>query len=143
MRVKPSYLIAVGYVIVLLWVSLNPSPIDSQGFIETVKNQILLFCSQISWLKWFGYNQLESLSNVLLYIPLGLYVPVIFKNRASLYVVIVPLVVSVLAELIQGFYLPQRYSTVSDVIANTCGGVIGGFISMSIRHWTKQRALEH
>jgi VanZ family protein len=51
-----------------------------------------------------------------------------------------PLVVSALAEGLQRFFLPDRYSTLDDVLHNALGGFIGVVISASIRQLMRLRA---
>ena len=135
--------IALGsYLTVLVAASLWPKPVDGQGLLAAITYQVLVFTSTVSWLSWLQYNQLEELANVLLYVPLGIFL-VILWPKAKLWVLcLIPLAVSGLAEISQRLFLPDRYATVNDVFFNTLGGVLGVLISASIRQLMRNSKTE-
>ena len=135
--------IALGsYLTILAAASLWPKPIDGQGLLANLTKQILLFTSNVSWLNWLKYDQLEALANVLLYVPLGIFL-VAFLPKAKLWLVcLVPALVSLLAEGSQRLFLPNRYATTNDVFVNTLGGVLGIVIAVSIRQLRKNSKSE-
>ena len=123
----------LGYIALLLYASLWPSPVDGGGFIWWVTSEILKFCQSIDWLNWLRYNQLEAIANMLLYLPLGVFIVKFFPKLPFWLAVITPVLVSVIAESIQRFLLPARYSTLDDVINNAIGGALGVLIASGIR----------
>lgn len=129
-----------GYLIVLASASLWPTPVDGGGVIWFITSKILLFCQSISWLRWIQYNQLETLANVALYIPLGVFLVLLLPRVPVWILCITPLVVSAVAEGLQRWFLPERYSTLDDVLHNSLGGFIGVIISVSIRQLMRLRA---
>jgi len=136
--------IALGsYLTVLVATSLWPKPVDGQGLLASITSEILIFTRGISWLHWIQYNQLETLANILLYVPLGVFL-VVFWLKAKLWLIcLVPLVVSFLAEGWQRLFLPDRYATANDVLFNSLGGLLGILIATSIRRWLKSSKTEH
>ena len=135
-----SAVLLLGYLTLLLITSIWPKPVDGGGVVWFVTSQILKFARGISWLNWLQYNQLESIANVLLYVPLGVFL-VLFLPRVKTWVLcLIPLLVTALAESFQRWFLPERYSTLDDVLHNSLGGLLGVLISVSIRRLMRMRA---
>ncbi|MDQ0279299.1 hypothetical protein QO003_003602 [Arthrobacter silviterrae] len=134
--IKPLHRIAlaaaaiylVGVAMVVFW----PTPVDrpASGELHLV----------IDWLhvhglpKFIGYNQVEFTANIAMFLPMGLILSIWFKNGW------VGLVVGSLAscfiELSQYLFLPHRYASGLDVLANTMGAAIGAalYIAGHRRH---------
>lgn len=129
----------LSYLALLISASLWPTPVDGGGFIWYLTSEVLKFAQQISWLNWLKYNQLEALANMLLYVPLGIFL-VLFIRKAPFWLLLIsPAVFSFIAEGIQRFFLPARYSTLDDVINNSIGGALGVLIAAGIRRWRRSR----
>jgi glycopeptide antibiotics resistance protein len=135
---KPLALLALtSYLIVLITTSLWPKPVDGEGLLATITRELLRFTSTKDLLNWIQYNQLEAIANVLLYIPLGIFLVMFWpKVRISL-LALIPILVSLIAEGSQRMFLPDRYATINDVFYNALGGVLGIVIAASIRRMTK------
>lgn len=110
-----------------------PKPIEGQGFLADITNQILMFSKSVTWLRWLKYDQLEALANVLLYVPLGVLLVVISDKTKLWLLCLVPIMVSLLAEGSQRLFLQDRYATANDVFLNSLGGILGLFIAASMR----------
>jgi len=80
------------------------------------------------------------MANVALYIPLGAFLVLLLPRVPVLLLCITPLLVSAVAEGLQRWFLPERYSTLDDVLHNSLGGFIGVVISVSIRLLMRRRA---
>lgn len=136
--------IALGsYLTVLVAASLWPKPIDGQGLLAAITYQVLVFTRTVSWLSWLQYDQLEQLANVLLYVPLGIFLVILWPKAKLWLICLIPLAVSGLAEISQRLFLPDRYATLNDVFFNTLGGVLGVFIAVSIRQLMRNSKTEH
>ena len=135
---KPLALLSLtSYLIILITTSLWPKPVDGEGVIATITRELLRFTSTKDLLNWIQYNQLEAIANVLLYIPLGIFLVRFWpKVRISL-LALIPILVSLIAEGSQRMFLPDRYATINDVFYNALGGVLGIVIAASIRRMTK------
>ena len=131
------------YLLILGLVSLWPKPVDGGGFIWFLTSQVLQFTRGVSWLNWLQYNQLEAIANGLLYLPLGVFLVILLPKLKVWWLLPIPVLVSALAEAIQRFFLPSRYSTLDDVYHNALGGVIGVLISVSIRRLKRLSARGH
>lgn len=76
-------------------------------------------------LGWMTYEQLESVANVILFIPFGLLIALMIPTRRW-WILAVGIVVAAFAiEFGQAVFLPRRVATLADVIANVTGGMIG------------------
>lgn len=135
---KPLALIAlVSYLIVLITTSLWPKPVDGEGLLATITREVLRFTSSYDSLKWIQYNQLEAIANVLLYVPLGIFL-VMFWPKAKIWLLaLIPALISLFVEGSQRLFLPDRYATLNDVLFNALGGVLGIVIAASIRRMMK------
>lgn len=81
----------------------------------------------------FGSSITDYLQNVLLFIPLGisLFIITVQKHRNIWLVLIIccliSVIISTMIEMTQ-LFLPIRVSNLTDIIYNTCGGVVGGLL---------------
>lgn len=79
------------------------------------------------------YEHIEFTANLLMFIPLGLLLTLALRPRSARWVPpLACLFASALIELVQFLLLPQRFTTVSDVIANTLGGALGWLIALAM-----------
>jgi len=120
-----GYVLFAGYLATLLWASLNPDPIDGHGPIREFVAWVLNFTATSKDWAWLGYNQLEWLANVLLYIPLGLGLALIVRRAPWWLDVLIGVAITASAELAQFYFLPDRFATEADVLANSLGVLIG------------------
>lgn len=125
------------YLIVLVATSIWPKPVDGEGILSIITRELLNFTARTPGLNWIQYNELEAIGNVLLYIPLGIFLVVFAPRTKTLLLVLVPVLVSFLAEGVQRLFLPDRYATAFDVLYNALGGLIGIFIARSIARLRK------
>ncbi|WP_374066195.1 VanZ family protein [Paraliobacillus sp. JSM ZJ581] len=80
------------------------------------------------------YQLLYSLGNVLLFVPLGIFVPYLFKHTRHLFIVLLMGFSSSLTiELTQTFFTPTRLATVDDLFFNTLGAVLGFVLFTTVR----------
>jgi glycopeptide antibiotics resistance protein len=126
-----------GYLIILVATSIWPKPVDGEGILSIITSELLQFTARTPALAWIQYNELEAIGNVLLYIPLGIFLVVFAPRTKTLVLVLVPVLVSLLAEGAQRLFLPDRYATAFDVLYNALGGLIGIFIARSIARLRK------
>jgi len=74
----------------------------------------------------FGSGWLEFLANILMFVPLGLLLTLLFAHPWR--GVVLALLLSAGAELAQ-FVLPSRHPSLRDVLANVAGAAIGAAIA--------------
>lgn len=70
------------------------------------------------------YTALEFLANIALFIPFGLLLALAWSRLKTWHLAVLGLLTSGLIEFVQ-FFLPTRFPTISDLVANTAGAVIG------------------
>ena len=78
------------------------------------------------------YTLFEFAANIALFVPLGILLTVGWPGLRLWHILLLGLTTTVTIELVQ-FTLPSRFPTVSDVVANTVGGVLGyGLVRMFV-----------
>lgn len=82
---------------------------------------------------------LEFLANVALFVPIGLLLPIAWSRLRLWQVVLLGALLSGLIESVQGL-MPSRFPTISDVMANTLGTLIGGAIVVAFLAWWRPPA---
>ena len=80
----------------------------------------------------------DLLLNIMLFVPLG--AALLLRGQSRRRVALWGLLLSTAIELLQ-FYIPGRDPSVSDVLANTFGTVLGAFIAGSAGSWLSPRPL--
>ena len=78
---------------------------------------------------WLTFAVLEFVSNVVLFLPLGLLWVAWTGTRRWWLAALVGLALSGAIEATQALALPDRYPDVRDLIANTAGAVLGGAVA--------------
>ena len=80
------------------------------------------------------------LGNVILFLPLGFLLPIVWKKaRRIQFIIILGFVVSLLIETSQ-FLFTYRVANIDDVILNTLGTLIGALV-FHLLLWIKRRAI--
>ena len=83
-----------------------------------------------------GRGLADLLLNIALFMPLGAALALRGRSRGR--ITLLALLLSTGIELSQ-FYIPGRDPSVSDVIANTCGALLGAFVVGSASSWLNPR----
>lgn len=89
-----------------------------------------------------GYPLLEFTANIVLFVPFGLLLRLAWSRLTFPAVAISAGAVSVLIEAVQ-IFLPTRFPTLSDVIANTSGGILGYVLALSVVALVQRRVRTH
>jgi glycopeptide antibiotics resistance protein len=89
--------------------------------------------------EWFGYTKLEFTANVLMFVPLGFLVSMLLPVRVWWLALIICPGLSVAIELTQAAALSARFATVSDVVSNSTGALIGALLAVVLRAAIYQR----
>ena len=118
-----------AYVMLLAVVGFFPSPVDRP--IDSALSRIIQWCEQHG-LGFITYTRVEFGANIVLFIPLGMLLGLLFGTRRWWLAPVICFVATVLIELGQGVLLPQRVASPGDVIANTIGGFLGTLAAVAI-----------
>lgn len=76
----------------------------------------------------------EFLANVALFVPVGLLLPIAWSQLRLWHVVLIGALMSGMIESVQGL-MPSRSPTISDIMANTLGTLIGGALVATVVAW--------
>ncbi|WIB62049.1 VanZ family protein [Curtobacterium sp. MCLR17_007] len=123
-------LYGIGVLLVGFW----GSPVDAGAHPGILR--VLDLAHRAGLPLWFGYGALEFTANVLFFVPLGLLVVLRLGTRAWWAGAAAGLVVSAAIEVGQALFLPARFASLDDVLANTSGAVIGamaGVVLLGLR----------
>lgn len=125
-----SVVVLLGFLIVVVLITLTPGPPDPDG-----QRQM------IAWLArahraglplWITYDLIEFSSNVVMFLPLGLFGALALPSRRRWLAVPALVLLTVGIELTQGAGLPGRFASVSDVLANSLGGLLGYLLAVLV-----------
>lgn len=119
--------LAVIYAIALVTIAFWPTPVDRPAA-DFLARLIHWFARHD--LGFITYDVIESVANVLLFVPAGLLLVVLLGVRWWWLSILGGLAASVVIELGQYLFLDERFATSTDVCANTIGTVIGTVIGV-------------
>ncbi|MEA9999680.1 VanZ family protein [Cryobacterium sp. RTS3] len=120
--------LAVVYVVALALIAFWPVPVD-----RNIDGPLLHL---INWLHqhgapgWFRYSTVEFGANIVLFIPVGVFIVVLAGARRWWWAILVGFAASCTIELCQLLFLSSRFATLNDVIANTSGAVVGALLGL-------------
>ena len=124
-----SYLLLTWSFLLILFVTIFFMPFDtSHGHFINLRPFYWLFDDRITPITLF-----ESIGNVLMFVPLGFLIPVVFKRvRRFVLVVLIVFIISFSIEFIQ--YFIGRVADVDDLIVNVVGGMLGFGLFTTVNH---------
>jgi len=132
---------ALAYFVALVAIAFWPVRVD--------QNAGDLLYRLFTWLyrhdapRWLDYDFLEFSANVILFIPVGLFVVILAGARRWWLGILAGFVTSCAIEAGQLMFLPSRFATVEDVVANTSGAALGTLLAagaLAIAHAHERRA---
>jgi VanZ family protein len=105
-----------------VYVTLTPDSVD-RGVYPFLMRGVLFI--QFHGLPWFRYSMIEEAANVALFVPLGMLGILALGLRRWWRVVLTGTALSGSVELVQSAFLPGRVASVTDVVANGAGALVG------------------
>lgn len=113
--------------------------------------QFMPFYFIVDWIKlyqangfdWFFWNSVKlTLYNLLMFVPLGIYLPVLFHVNKYIWVLIIAFLSSLTIEIYQPILsyfglIHERAADVDDLILNTGGAVVGLVVVRLVRRMLK------
>ncbi|WP_458116744.1 VanZ family protein [Arthrobacter sp. D2-10] len=126
-----------GYLLALSLIAFWPSPVDegASGLI----GRVLRVLHRLGIPGWFDYSLIESVANVLLFIPFGMLVAAYLPLRRTWVALPVCILASMCIELGQELFRPERFATPQDVLANALGAAIG---TVAVYGWALRNSFE-
>jgi glycopeptide antibiotics resistance protein len=117
------------YLAAVAWITLGPQPIAlvRAGGVW----RLLGLFQRHSSTAWITYPTIEFAANVLMFVPIGLFLLLLFGRRLWWLAVIMGVLLSSLIEFTQ-LFLPSRVSDVRDLTSNSLGALIGVLAALVI-----------
>lgn len=138
-RRRVALLAAAGATVLagVLLVGLLPSRVD--GGVEPAVRRVLAWLQGLGAPEWVNYDFADFVANVGFFVPIGLIAALLLGRMWGL---AIPLgaALSGALELGQALFLPERYASWTDVLANTLGAVVGALIGAAVRAVRRRRA---
>lgn len=107
-----------------------------------VEMNLVPFKTIANYIKYFSHYGLEMwltnlFGNIIVFIPLGIFLPVLFKRlRGAVKVVSMTLLSSLIVEIMQRIFEVGSFD-VDDIILNTIGGAFGYLIYKAVMYFLK------
>ncbi len=132
MKLRVVVLAIAGAVVLagVLLVGLLPDRVDGG-----VEHAVRAFVDDVraAGLSWVTYDVVDFAANILFFVPIGLLGALLLPRRVWWLSMPIGLALSAALELGQAFFLPQRYASWTDVLANTLGAALGALLGFATR----------
>ncbi len=113
---KLTKILLLIYLVVLGWIILLKLGVGF-SYLEERKINLIPFANGY-------YDKMETILNVVIFIPLGIYAGILFRKRTIALKVFFFFLISLLLEALQ-FVFRFGIFDITDLMTNTCGGIIG------------------
>jgi len=115
-------LLSGGYLVFVAWLTLTPQPIGDR---ETrLVNRVLDALHRRGLAETLDYSRVEFLANIALFVPVGMFLLLLFGAGGWWLAAIGSLVLTAFIETAQR-QIPGRVPDERDILANTVGGLLG------------------
>jgi glycopeptide antibiotics resistance protein len=115
------------YLGAVAWLTLGPQPV---GLVRAGGVwQLLALFQRHTATAWITYPAIEFSANVLMFVPIGLFLLLLFGRRLWWLAVVMGVLLSSVIEFAQ-LYLPGRVSDVRDLTSNSLGALIGVLVAL-------------
>jgi len=121
-------LILGAYLVALTLIAFWPSPVDAGA------GPLIRLVTRV--VPMLTYARLEFGANILLFVPLGVLLTLILRDRAL--VLPIAIVLTLAIESVQGVLLDRRTPSELDMVANTAGACIG-LLAVAVWQWWRRR----
>lgn len=120
-------LLTGGYLAFVAWLTLTPQPItaDDQALIQRVLDAL----HRRGYLLSLDYDRLEFLANIALFVPIGMFLMLLFGTRLWWLALLACFGMTAFIETAQRS-IPGRVPDERDLIANALGAVIGVVLAL-------------
>lgn len=114
--------LTIVYLLAVAAITLDPVPPDPHR--NGLLTSLLALFSQTPLLTWVDYDVVEFAANILLFVPMGLLLTLLFGREQWWLALALGVGATFTIEFVQRF-LPARFSDPRDLLANTLGTVLG------------------
>ncbi len=123
---------AIGLALVGMWPHTVDENVDVAGF-----PPVRWTTETLGLTPWQGYEVVQFSANVVLFIPLGALVLLVWHRSGVVRATVAGAAVSSLIELLQHLVRPERIASLQDVVANTVGAAAGAAAVWVVR-WRRR-----
>ncbi|MBF4617390.1 VanZ family protein [Clavibacter sp. VKM Ac-2873] len=135
-RRRQAAVLLIAYVALIGLVTLTPDSVDRGVYPYLVRGVVFV---QHHGFPGFRYSMIEEVANVALFAPLGMLGVLALGARRWWAVVLAGTALSASVELAQGAFLPARVASVTDVVANGTGALLGATAAALVAARTRRR----
>jgi glycopeptide antibiotics resistance protein len=127
---RATWVVTVLYLVALVLIAFWQTPVDqdSRGWLL----HLLHWLHAHGTPRWVNYSFVEVAANVVLFVPVGLFLVILTGARRWWLGPLVGVLASSGIELAQKAYLPARFATIQDVYANTAGATAGTLVALCV-----------
>lgn len=115
------------YLGLVAWITLGPQPLDDQA--QGVLYRALRVLGRHDATDWITYDRVEFAANVAMFLPIGVFLLLLFGRRQWWLAIILGFLMTVGIEVAQ-LALPGRVSDLRDVVSNTTGATLGVLVAL-------------
>jgi len=127
---RVAWTLAAAYGLVVVLVATAGSPVD--GGVHPWLVRAIAVGQRLGAPGWLGYDAVEFTANVVFFVPFGFFVLLLFGARAWWVGMLGGFAASCAIESVQALFLPARFASVDDVLANTSGAVLGVLVGIVV-----------
>lgn len=125
-----TVVLSVAYLGALALIAFWPAPVDRGVHGSLVS--ILAALQRHGAPGWLTYTFVEFAANIALFVPVGLLGVILVGARHWWIAIVAGLAASFCIEFGQLIFLPARFATVNDIIANTFGAGVGAVAALGV-----------
>jgi VanZ family protein len=134
-RRLPTILLAVTTLAILL-MTLWPDPRGDDG--SPLARAIVDALHAAGLPAAITFEVIEFTANIVMFVPFGLFLALALPRWMWAWAVVLGLAFTLLIEFLQSTFLPERWATTSDLLANTAGALIGGALTLLVRRRSRR-----
>lgn len=120
-------LVTGAYLLFVAWLTLTPQPLGSRE-VELI-DRVLAALHRRGYVESLTYDRLEFLANIALFVPVGVFLLLLFGAGGWWVAILGSVGLTVGIETAQ-LGIPGRVSDDRDLLANTAGGLIGVLLAL-------------
>jgi glycopeptide antibiotics resistance protein len=122
-------IVTAVYLLAVAAITLDPLPPDPHrnGLLEA----LLLVFARTPLLAWVTYDVVEFTANILLFVPMGLLLTLLFGRERWWLALALGVAATFTIEFVQ-LFLPARVSDTRDLLANTLGTIVGIAVALLV-----------
>ncbi len=120
--------LTVAYLALVSWLTLTPS---STGFDSGLIWRLARLLGRYPETQWFTFLRLEFIANIAMFVPLGVFLVLLFGGKFWWAAIVIGMMLTVGIEFVQQ-YIPGRVTDVRDLVANSLGAVVGVLLALAL-----------